>query len=470
MNFHDTKLFPFVQQLESRFPEIRKEIENQIETRFKPYAYSDVYTAGWTTLDLLYYDNRLNVRNLPRFTVSDCTDPMALFMVLLGAPDSFESRLLQSRLGEETMRELASYRSPHDCTPSMIDRLVGGMNALVFDPEFFVTHQDRLVPDGRFPRSRERFERLLASGRLVKREERFVLGDVGGDEGRDALRWFHVTLLEERLYPSFLKKGGMTEFKDVTSACPVTTSIVKAIPGLRSVWFSCLAPGAHIVSHTGNDATMLRCHLGLIVPEGCVMHVGSQLFSPNDFRHADALLELARPSNTGVPARLLREVLPADVLARLQALSSLEHPEDPDEAWKLQWAVAEALNQRVRQVGFYSSVQGQVRRAGATPVLDETVSRLRERGLLTAEGQVAPDATATEQGVEELEYLNTVFLIEAVYPRWLAKDPRVRKEAISWREGRCFVFDDTQYHEVWNRSQRNRVILNVDIEKSVYVR
>lgn len=469
MNFYDTKLFPFTQQLEARFPEIRKEIENQIETRFKPYAYSDVYTAGWTTLDLLYYDNRLNVRNLPRFTVSDCTDPMALFMVLLGAPDSFESRLLQSRLGMETMKELASYRSPHDCTPSMIDRLVGGMNALVFDPELFIANQERFQPDARFPRSREKLEGLLATGRLVKRDGTYALGNVAGDEGRDALRWFHVTLLEE-LYPSFLQKGGMTEFKDVTSGCPVTTGIVKAIPGLRSVWFSCLAPGAHIVSHTGNDATMLRCHLGLIVPEGCVMHVGSQLFSPNDFKNADELLALVKPSNDSVPARLLREVLPADVLARLQALPALERAEDPDEAWKLQWTVAESLNKRVKQVGFYSAWKSQVTGGGATPVLDETVARLREQGLLTADGQVAPEATGTEKGVEELEYLNTLFLIEAVYPRFLAKDPRVRKEAISWREGRCFVFDDTQYHEVWNRSQHNRVILNVDIEKSVYIR
>jgi hypothetical protein len=470
MNFYDTKLFPFVQELEANFPAIRKEIENQIETRFKPYAYSDVYNAGWTTLDLLYYDNRLNVRNMPRFTVSDCTDPMALFMVLLGAPDSFESRLLQSRLGVDTMKELASYRSPHDCTPSMIDRLVAGMNSLAYDAELFVSNQDRLQLDARFPRSRERLEGLLATGRLVKRDGRIALGDVGGDEGREALRWFHVTVLEEVLYPSFLKKGGMTEFKDVTSGCPVTTGIVKAIPGLRSVWFSCLAPGSHIKSHTGNDATMLRCHLGLIVPEGCVMHVGSQLFSPNDFKNADEILALVKPSNDSVPAQLLRSALPGDELEKLQKYSSLEQPEDPDAAWKSQWEVAKALNTLVRQPGFYSAWRDRVPRQSATPVLAETVARLRDMGLLTAEGLVAPEATSTEKGTEELEYLNTLFFIEAVFPKFLAKDPRVRKEPISWREGRCFVFDDTQYHEVWNRSQSNRVILNVDIEKSVYIR
>ncbi|RYZ38714.1 MAG: hypothetical protein EOO71_22850 [Myxococcaceae bacterium] len=39
---------------------------------------------------------------------------------------------------------------------------------------------------------------------------------------------------------------------------------------------------------------------------------------------------------------------------------------------------------------------------------------------------------------------------------------------MSWEEGRCFVFDDTQYHEVWQRSDRNRVILNVDVDRDTY--
>ena len=365
------------------------------------------------------------MRNRPRFTVSDCTDPMALFMVLLGRPDSFESQLLQERLGLETMRELASYRSPHDCTPSMIERLVGGVNALVFDPEFFISRQDRLQLDERAPRSRERLAKLLSEGRLVQRNGRYALGDASGDEGRDALRWLHVTVLEELIYPSFLQKGGMTEFKDVTSECPVTTRLVKKVPGLRSVWFSCLAPGAHILAHTGSDTTMLRCHLGLIVPDGCVIAVGSQLVSPNDFRDIDTILPLVVPHNETLASRLLRSALPAPELEALRRFPSLERAEDQDAVWKSLLAVSDALNSMIQQPGFILAQgdRSSARRA-PSPVFDETFARLRSAGLISEEGKPTAEALGTEKGREELEYLNTLFFIEALYPQFLAKDPR----------------------------------------------
>jgi beta-hydroxylase len=52
------------------------------------------------------------------------------------------------------------------------------------------------------------------------------------------------------------------------------------VPGLRSAWFSILAPRYHIPSHRGITKTVLRVHLGLVVPkerERCVMRVDDQL-------------------------------------------------------------------------------------------------------------------------------------------------------------------------------------------------
>jgi aspartyl/asparaginyl beta-hydroxylase (cupin superfamily) len=40
--------------------------------------------------------------------------------------------------------------------------------------------------------------------------------------------------------------------------------------------FSSLAPGTHIEPHTGFTNAVLRCHLGLVVPSGCSMRVGSE--------------------------------------------------------------------------------------------------------------------------------------------------------------------------------------------------
>jgi aspartyl/asparaginyl beta-hydroxylase (cupin superfamily) len=42
---------------------------------------------------------------------------------------------------------------------------------------------------------------------------------------------------------------------------------------------------------------------------------------------------------------------------------------------------------------------------------------------------------------------------------------RVGDETKSWMAGKCWVFDDTQEHEAWNRSDGIRTILMIDFAK-----
>ena len=49
--------------------------------------------------------------------------------------------------------------------------------------------------------------------------------------------------------------------------CPETGKLLDSIPGLALAYFSVLAPGMHIKAHRGAYKAVLRCHLGLIVPE-----------------------------------------------------------------------------------------------------------------------------------------------------------------------------------------------------------
>lgn len=58
--------------------------------------------------------------------------------------------------------------------------------------------------------------------------------------------------------------------------CPQTTSLVEQIPGLTTAGFSALKPGTHIQPHTGYTNAVLRCHLGLIVPDNCAIRVGDR--------------------------------------------------------------------------------------------------------------------------------------------------------------------------------------------------
>jgi ornithine lipid ester-linked acyl 2-hydroxylase len=60
--------------------------------------------------------------------------------------------------------------------------------------------------------------------------------------------------------------------------CPETARLLQGVPNLQTAWFSILAPGYHIPAHRGVTKGVLRCHLGLIVPEGdsCRMQVGDR--------------------------------------------------------------------------------------------------------------------------------------------------------------------------------------------------
>ncbi len=58
--------------------------------------------------------------------------------------------------------------------------------------------------------------------------------------------------------------------------CPETTRAVERIPDLVTAGFSWMEPGTHIKPHVGYTKAVLRCHLGLIIPEHCSLRVGSE--------------------------------------------------------------------------------------------------------------------------------------------------------------------------------------------------
>lgn len=63
--------------------------------------------------------------------------------------------------------------------------------------------------------------------------------------------------------------------------CPETTRLLETIPGLKTAWFSILSPRYHVPRHKGVTKGLLRCHLGLVVPdeaEKCRMKVGAETF------------------------------------------------------------------------------------------------------------------------------------------------------------------------------------------------
>lgn len=118
---------------------------------------------------------------------------------------------------------------------------------------------------------RDRWEDIRDEATAVAFDERAApsLADVSPD---------HRKIAEVGKWRSFFLWGYGYPIPENLARCPVTRSVVDAIPQLNSAFFSILAPGAHIPAHRGVTKALITCHLGLIVPDGEVrMQVGDRM-------------------------------------------------------------------------------------------------------------------------------------------------------------------------------------------------
>ncbi|MFJ4858684.1 aspartyl/asparaginyl beta-hydroxylase domain-containing protein [Streptomyces sp. NPDC088730] len=110
------------------------------------------------------------------------------------------------------------------------------------------------------PDIRAEFESLggLAGKRVVANPTELA------DEGRWSAHYLYYSA---KSYPRNL------------SACPATVRALRPAHGALGcgmTYFSVLDPGTHIAAHTGFTNAHLRCHLGLVTPEGARMRVGDR--------------------------------------------------------------------------------------------------------------------------------------------------------------------------------------------------
>lgn len=137
--------------------------------------------------------------------------------------------------------------------------------------------QDRPVHDpGEFPF----LAGIAASWRQIDGELDALLRD------RQGLPPFHRISPDQKYisrgdsWKVFVLYGFGTPSLRNCARCPETSRLLRAVPGLRSAWFSILAPHYHIPMHRGITKTVLRAHLGLKIPdraEDCFMRVGDQV-------------------------------------------------------------------------------------------------------------------------------------------------------------------------------------------------
>lgn len=58
--------------------------------------------------------------------------------------------------------------------------------------------------------------------------------------------------------------------------CPLTAEILQAVPVAQEALFSVLQPDTHIPEHSDDLNFFLTCHMGIKIPEGCALRVGTE--------------------------------------------------------------------------------------------------------------------------------------------------------------------------------------------------
>jgi len=133
---------------------------------------------------------------------------------------------------------------------------------------------------------------------------------------------------------------GCREVPEMATMCPKTAAALRTLPNLAmAAMFSALTPGTHLWAHCGPTNAVISLSMGLIVPPGCVIRVGTEertwqegvcLVFDDTYEHEVwnrgtgtrfiMLVDVWHPELTPIERRVLGEALwsPGEVESRLQ--------------------------------------------------------------------------------------------------------------------------------------------------------
>ena len=120
---------------------------------------------------------------------------------------------------------------------------------------------------------------LEANWKLIRAELKQVLKTPERVPNFQDISRDQTNITRDDKWKSYFLYGYGYKMANNCAACPETTRIVEAIPGMYTAFFSVLAPGKHIPRHRGPYRGLLRCHLALIVPVAradCWIEVGDE--------------------------------------------------------------------------------------------------------------------------------------------------------------------------------------------------
>ncbi len=133
-----------------------------------------------------------------------------------------------------------------------------------------------VIPNQHFPFVTE----LEANWAEIRAELEAILQDRERIPFLDKISPDQSRISHSQKWRAFFLWGLGEELTGNTARCPKTAALLRRVPGLRSAWFSILAPNYRIKPHRGITKGVLRSHLGLMVPrhwKRCRMAVGGEM-------------------------------------------------------------------------------------------------------------------------------------------------------------------------------------------------
>ncbi len=107
-------------------------------------------------------------------------------------------------------------------------------------------------------------------------------------EHRDAIPAFvevsadQKKIASDKRWKTFILFGFGAPLEKNCAAAPETARMLQKVPNLQTAFFSILGPNYHIAPHRGVSKTIMRVHVGLIVPkdrENCTIRIADQKVS-----------------------------------------------------------------------------------------------------------------------------------------------------------------------------------------------
>jgi len=160
---------------------------------------------------------------------------------------------IANRIGEKFIRWLDRYFGRH---------------SLVGDHTFF-HHRD-------FPWLAD----LEAATPIIKKELEAVLQYHDELPNFQDISTDQYQITDDDRWKTYFFYGYGFEAEGNVARCPQTAHLLKQIPGMTTAMFSILSPHKHIPAHGGPYKGVLRCHLGLLIPEpaeACRIRVGNDI-------------------------------------------------------------------------------------------------------------------------------------------------------------------------------------------------